>query len=1044
MNFPEIGVRKPITTLMFFIAVLLIGGVMFSKLSIDFLPEIDNPTVTVITTWSGSSTEDVETKVTKVIERALGSVNNLKDMTSTTKEGVSTVTCEFTWGTNLDEASNDMRSNLDRVKDALPDDADEPRLMKFNTSQIPIQFYGVSAKESIENLYDIVDRELCDPIKRLPGVGTVIVFGGYQREIHVFLDPAKLTAYGISLTDVANVIASENVTLPAGNLKVGSLDYTIRVPGEFGDPKDLESVVLRAADGRYLYLRDIARVEDGFEERTAINENNGRDGLRLMIQKRSGANTVAVAAEVTKTIEEIKPTLPRDLEIILIADTSTDITRSISNVTSTVYWGLLFVVLVTWVFLRSFRTSLIIALTIPFSLIAAIIFLYIMGWTINIVSMSSLAVAIGMVVDNAVVVLENISKKVERGVAPREAAMFGAQEVMTAIMASTLTTIVVFLPLIFMTGAAGVMFKQLGGLITATLIASMVCALWLTPMLGSKLLQPQKVREASLSPFAKRIHEFGERAFGALDNAYARLLQASLRVRWLVLVAAVGLLALGVVLFQAIGSEYSPEDDSDRLQIPIELAVGTRVEETTEVCRRALAVALEEAAKDGDIVLSHSVRAGSSGGWGSGEGSHMGQVQLRLVSQTKRHLTAKAIGRATVDRIREWPEVVKASVAASGHGPGGSEKPISIEVTGFDLEILQSVAEDIAAIVETTPGAVDVNITREKGRPEIHVELDRVKAAAHGLNASQVASSLRTLFYGTAATQFREEDDEYDILLRLDEPHRKTFDDIARSEIAAADGHRVRLDSVATIVEELGPLSIDRKNQERMIKVEADVYDRSAGEVVADLRKAVAERVALPSGVGVHFGGTAEDQAETFGEMGLMLALGIVLVYMVMASQFESLLDPLLIMFSIPFAFTGVAISLLLLRLTISIMSFIGMIMLVGVVVNNAIVLIDYINLLRARGEALKDAIVDAGRSRLRPVLITTLSTCAGMAPMVFSTGEGAAMWKPMGATIAGGLLFAMLITLVLVPTLYSYAHSRGERKRLAALAAKQAATPAP
>ena len=1029
MNFPELGVRKPVTTLMFFLAVLIIGGVMFSKLSVDFLPEIDNPMVTVVTTWSGSSTEDVETKVTKVIERALGSVNNLKEMTSTTKEGVSTVTCEFIWGTNLDEASNDMRSNLDRIKDDLPDDADEPRLMKFNTSQIPIQFYGVTANESIEHLYDIVDRELCDPIKRLPGVGTVTVFGGYQREIHVFLDPARLTAYGISLSDVAATLAAENVTLPAGNLKVGTLDYTIRVPGEYTDPADLESVVLRAADGRYLYLRDIARVEDGFEEKTALSETNFRDGMRMMVQKRSGANTVSVASAVTAELARIRPTLPRDIDVILLADTSTDIVRSISNVTSTVYWGLLFVVLVTWVFLRSFRSALIIALTIPFSLIAAIIFLYAMGWTINIISMSSLAVAIGMVVDNAVVVLENISKKVDRGVAPREAAMFGAQEVMTAIMASTLTTIVVFLPLVFMTGEAGIMFQQLGGLITATLVASMVCALWLTPMLASKLLLSREARAARSASWALRLKDAGERLFSRADDAYARLLHSALRVRWLVILLALLLLGLGVGLFATIGSEYSPEDDSDRLQIPIELAVGTRVEETLDTCRRALAVALEEAAKDGDIVVSHGVRAGSSGGFGSSEGSHMGQIQLRLVSQKRRHLTAKAIGRATVDRIMQWPEVVKASVSTSGRGPGGNEKPISVEVTGFDLEILQSVADQIAVIVRDTPGAVDVNISREKGRPEIHVAIDRVKAAAHGLNVAQVASSLRTLFYGTTATKFREQDDEYDILLRLDEPHRRTFADLARSEITAADGHRVRLDSVADVVDSIGPLSIQRKNQERMIKVEADVFGRSSGDVVADLRRAVAEHVALPTGVGVHFGGTAEDQATTFGEMRLMIILGLLLVYMVMASQFESLLDPFIIMLAIPFAITGVAAALLLLRLTISIMSLIGMIMLVGVVVNNAIVLVDYTNLLRARGLPLRRAIEDAGRSRLRPVLITTLSTVAGMSPMVFSTGEGSAMWKPMGATIAGGLLFAMLVTLVLVPVLYSLFHARSEKK---------------
>ncbi|MBQ7251553.1 MAG: efflux RND transporter permease subunit [Kiritimatiellae bacterium] len=1028
MNLSALGVRRPVTTLMFFLAVLVIGCVMYTRLSVDYLPEIDNPQVTIVTTWSGASTEDVETRVTKLLERALGSVNNLKEMTSTTKEGQSRITCEFNWGSNLDEASNDVRSALDRVANSLPDDADEPRIMKFDTTQIPIQFYGVTAVESIERLYDIIDERVADPLKRLPGVGTVNIFGGYQREIHVLLDPAKLRGYGITLDEVSAALAAENVTLPAGNLKVGIVDYSLRVPGEYATPEEMENVVLRNRDGKYLYLRDIAAVEDGFEEKTAETETMGKRGLVMMIQKRSGANTVAVAREVTGELERIKPTLPRDIEFHLYADTSHDIVSSIANVTGAVKWGLVFVVLVTWLFLRSFRTSLIVALTIPFSLVAAVIFLYAMGWTINIISMSSLAVAIGMVVDNAVVVLENISKKVERGVAPREAAMFGSEEVTTAIFASTLTTIVVFVPLIFLTGEAGIMFTQLGGLLTATLLASMVCALWLTPMLSSKLLRPASQKPAFAS--ATRLADALGKAFDAVDARYARLLAAALRHRLPVIALLLALLGGGAWIFFGLGSEYSPEDDSDRLTIKIETAVGTRLEETMNRCRDVLAVALEEAARHGDIVKSHSIRAGSGGGGGSGEGSHAGQIQLRLVSPTLRSVTAKAVGRAAADRVKDWPELVKVSVSGGGNGPGGGGKPVSVEVLGFDLEKLESTAEEIAAIVRSTPGAVDVNVSREKGRPEIHVEIDRVKAAAHGLNTSQIAQGMRTLFYGATATEFREDDDEYDVLLRLDEPFRRSVADLESSEIATSGGKRIRLSSVANVVERTGPLSIDRKNQERMVKVEADVFGRSAGEVVGDLRARIAREVALPEGVAVHFGGTAEDQADTFGEMQLMMALGILLVYMVMASQFESLLDPLLIMFSIPFAFTGVAVSLKLLGLTINMMSFIGMIMLVGVVVNNAIVLIDFIGLLRARGKAVEEAIVEAGRSRLRPVLITTLSSVAGMSPMVFSRGEGSAMWRPMGATVAGGLLFAMFVTLVLVPVLYSLAHrGRGGKK---------------
>ena len=1035
MKLPELGVQKPVTTLMFFLAVFMLGSVMVTQLPVDLMPEIERPTVTVVTTWEGVSAEDVESMVTKAVERALGTVNGLEEMTSATIEGVSSVTCEFAWGTNLDEASNDIRSNLERIREALPDDADAPVLRKFNTSQIPIQFYGITCNESIENLEELANNEIADPLKRLPGVGAVNLFGGLERQINVQLDPARLAGYGLVFDEVAAALAKENVTLPAGNVKVGRIDYTIRVPGEFAAPREIGDIVIRSAGGAIVRLRDVAEVEDGFAEETRLSNVMGRRAIMMMIQKRSGANTVETAREVTRELERnIQPTLPRDVEIHQIFDTSEQITQSIGNVAMTVRWAFVFVVLTAFFFLRSFRSSLIIALTIPFSLILAFIFLWTMDWTINIISMASLAIAMGMVVDNAVVVLENIATKVEKGTAPREAAMFGGEEVGTAVSASTLTTIVVFVPLIFLKGEAGIMFKQLGGLLTATLLASLVCALWLTPTLSSRLLQvPEERRKRGRR--LEAFHAWSERRFAALDGAYSGLLRRSLRARWPVVAAAVALFAGSVVLFLGLGSEYSPEDDNGRLMLRYQTPIGTRVEETAAVGQRILEVALEEAGRDD--VLVYAWRCGESGGMGGSGGSHIGHVMMRLVSQTQRDRTLKEIGRAVADVVAKWPEVQKINVDTAQMGPGGGQKPIIIEVLGFDLDILQGIAEQVLAVVNTTPGAVDAEIGRDPGRPEIRVEIDRTKAAAHGLNVSQVANGVRTLFYGTTATAYRESDEDYDVVLRLAEPYRRTVADIAQSEIVLPGGSRIRLDSVAKVDERLGALQIDRRNQERMIQVTADVFGRSSGEVVRDLRRRLAEEVPLPSGIGIHFGGTAEDQEESFRQMGLMLVLGILLVYMVMAAQFESLLDPFLILFSIPFAFTGVAISLTLLRLTVSIMSYIGMILLVGVVVNNAIVLVDYVNLLRARGQSLSDAIVNAGRSRLRPVLITTLTTSLGMVPMILSRGEGAATWKPMAATIAGGLLFSMLITLVLVPTLYSLAHSRAARRREQAMAGK-------
>ena len=1031
MKLPEIGVQRPVATTMFFLAVFVLGAVMLSRLPVDLMPEIEQPTVTVLTFWEGAGAEDVESKVTQVIERALGTVNNLDKMTSTTTEGISSVACEFIWGTNLDEASNDIRDNLDRIREALPEDADAPMLRKYNTAQIPILFYGVTARENVERLNDIMENDVADPLARLPGVGSVTLFGGLERQINVRLDPARLAAHGLVFDEVAAVLARENVTLPAGNVQVGVVDYTIRVPGEYGTPEEIGRIVVRARGGAFVTLADVADVEDGFADERRVARVLGRRAMMMMIQKRSGANTVAVAREVMKELELLRPGLPRDVEFNLIFDSSLDITQSISNVTKAVRWAFVFVVLTALFFLRSVRSALIIALTIPFALIIAFIFMWTMDWTINIISMASLAIAVGMVVDNAVVVLENIAAKVERGTAPREAAMFGTDEVGMAISASTLTTIVVFLPLIFLRGEAGILFKQLGGLLVATLAASLVCSLWLTPMLGSKLLKPGRRPQDRRGP-AAAFQLWSERKFEALDAAYSRLLRRSLRHRWIVVLLAVALFGGGLVLFRGLGSEYAPEDDVGRVQLVLQLPVGTRVEETTAVAERALAVALEKAGPEN--VMAYAIRAGDTG-WGAGGGTHVGRVMMRLVSQTQRDRSSRDIGRAAADVISTWPEIQRISVSTAQGGPGrggggGDGKPISIEVLGFDLDVLQGVAEQVATVVRATPGAVDVEITRDPGRPEIRVEIDRTQAAAHGLTVAQVANGMRTLFYGTTATRFRDADEDYDVVLRLDDPYRRTVEDIAQAEILRPDGRRIRIDSLARVEERLGALSIDRKNQERVIRVEADAHGRSSGEVVDDLRARIAAEVPLPAGTGIYFGGSAEDQAEAFQDLVLMLVLGVVLVYMVMAAQFESLLDPFLILFAIPFAFTGVALVLTALQLTVSIMSLIGMILLVGLVVNNAIVLIDYINLLRARGQGLADAIEHAGRSRLRPVLITTLTTSLGMLPLILGRGEGAATWRPMAATIVGGLTFSMLVTLVLVPTLYSLVHARRARRR--------------
>ncbi len=1023
MKLAEIGVKQPVATAMVFLAILIIGLVSLNLLPLDLMPDFEQPAITVVTPWPGTSTEDVETKVTRIIENDLSIVNNLDEITSTTREGLSSVTCRFDWDANLDEAANDIRDRLEFSKRRLPEDIDEPMVFKFNTSMMPILFCGVTADESWEKLSDLIEDEVADPLKRLPGVGAVTVFGGLERQINIELDRARLAAYGLTLDAVEAALRSENLSLPAGSVKAGALEYTIRVPGEYSRPEQIRDIPVKRSGGAIVYLRDVAQVGDLFKEVRRVAEINGRTGMMMIVQKRSGANTVKVCEAVRAEIEQLKTHLPRDIDMHFVMDSSEFIRLSIRNVSQTVLWGGLFVVLTTLFFLRNIRASATILMTIPFSMIISFTFMFLMGWTLNIISLAALSIAIGMVVDNSVVVQENISSHAERGGKIREAAMFGCEEVGLAISASTLTTVVVFFPLIFISGLASIFFTQLGGIVTVTLLASLLCALWLTPMLASKLLRPPAVERAAQGPVTRALFTVSERGFTAMENAYEGLLAWALRHRPVVLLLAVAALSGSIVLVPLIGTEFSPEQDSGDLTLTMNLPVGTRVEVTTDTCRRAIALARSLAGEENIQVSSFRCGESTSGGFGGVEGSHIGRLMLKLVPMDRRARSSKDIGREIADRLREWPQIEKLSVSTANrldNMMGGGGKPISIDVLGHDMEVTDRIAARIRELAQDIPGARDITLSRDQGNPEIAVHIDRARAAALGLNITRVVESLRTLFYGTTATKYREGENEYDVFMQLQEPQRGSISDLLNSEIVLPDGRRLRLDSFATVEETRGPVMIERKNQERTVKVEMDTYGRTVGEIVNDLKTVIAREVDLPQGVGIEYGGMVREQGDSFRALGMMLALGIVLVFMVMAGQFESLLDPFIIMFSVPFAFTGVALALWLSGSSLSIMSFIGMILLVGTVVNNAIVLIDYTNLLRLRGESMADAIRHAGRSRLRPVLITTLTTVGGMAPLAFGGGVGSEGWRPMGLTVIGGLLVSTLITLVLVPVLFS------------------------
>lgn len=1016
MRLPEFGVRFPVTNIMIFSAIIVLGLFSLLRLPIDLMPEIEPPSISVITVYEGAGAEDVETKVTEVIENNLATVSNLDKLTSRSFEAISVVTCRFNWGTNLDEASNDIRDKLEFAKRSLPDEIETPIVFKFNTANIPILFIGASAVESYPKLFHLIDKQVADYLKRIPGVGAVQIIGGLERQINIKIDRSRLEGHHLSIQSIVEKLAAENVTLPAGDLKMGFSDYTLRVPGEFTGVSEMGNIIVGQLDNKIIYLKDIAEAEDSFKEETMIVRNNGQPGLMLLVQKRSGANTVEVAKKVKKGLIAVQKFLPKDVRLYLLMDTSEHITRSINNLSQTVYWGGLFVIIVVYLFLRQLKASMIIAFTIPFSLIIAFIFMFAFKYTINIMSLSSLAIAIGMVVDNAIVIVDNISRHRQLGEGVKEAAIGGASEVGLAVSASTLTTVVVFLPMIFLSGIVGIMFQQLAVLITVTLIASLFTALTFSPMLCAKLF-PQKfaIQEGKI--------------FTGVESRYGKMLSWSLKHKKAVIFIALGLFLTSIFLIPRIGTEFVPEEDTGDLNVQVELPVGTRVEETDKSSRQLEAIFRKEIPEMRQMFSRSGQSSGSRLGvaFGRRPGSNVMQVGAKLVKVEERRRSIKEIAEAIRPKIMKLPGVKRLSIQAGSPFSRllfGGEKPVSIEILGHDLIQTDELAYKIKRQIQDIPGLVDAVISRELGKPELQIEVDRTKASSLGLTMAKITESMRFYFEGTAATKFREAGDEYDILVRLKESDRQSIEDIKNISFVSNSGQLVKLSNIARIAHRTGPIEIARQNQERIIKVEANVFRRSLGEVAKDINKVISS-LPIPEEITVKLGSDVEEQAKSFRDLILIFLLGGLLVYMVMAAQFESLLDPFVIMFSLPFALCGVVFGLLLTKTTLNTISFLGLVMLAGIVVNNAIVLVSYINILRSRGAALDEAIAKAGTNRLRPVLMTTLTTLLGMLPLAISRGQGSELWRPLGISIISGLSLSTLVTLILVPVLYAVFEKR-------------------
>ncbi len=1018
------AVKRPIMTTLCFVAVVILGLFSLNTLPIDLYPDIETNTLMVMTTYQGASAQDIEQNVTRPLENVLNAVSDLKHITSKSRENISVITLEFEYGEDIDVLTNDVRDKLDMVSSMLPDDAENPIIFKFSTDMIPIILLSVQADESMPGLYKILDDAIANPLARISGVGSVSISGAPKREIHIYVDPNRLEAYNLTVEQIGSVIGAENRNIPGGSFDIGSDTYSLRVQGEFTSSEQMASIVVGNYGGKAIYLRDVARIDDSLEERTQETFNDGRRGAMIVIQKQSGANSVEISNKVLEMLPKLEKRLPSDVKIGVIVDTSDNIRNTIDSLVETVMYALLFVVIVVFFFLGRWRATLIITITIPISLIASFIYLAMTGNSLNIVSLSALSISIGMVVDDAIVVLENVTTHIERGSDPKQAAVHGTNEVAVSVIASTLTLIAVFFPLTLVTGMTGVLFRQLGWMVTIMMIISTVCALSLTPMLCSLLLRRDvrhgKIYKLLFTPINKGLDSF--------DNGYGKLLTWVVGHKGVTFIVCVAIFIGSLFLMKFVGTEFFPTADDGRLRVSLELPVGARVEIAKESTAR-LSALWKEKYPEIEVINYTTGTASSDNTFASlsDNGPHIISMNIRLSDPGERELSSTQIaGMMREDLRRGFPEFKKAQVSVGGMGGGmGGQSTVDFEIYGYDFAETDSVAAKLKSVLEKIPGTADVIISRADYQPEYQVDFDREKLALYGLNLSTAATYLRNRVNGQLASQFREDGEEYDIKVMYAPEYRTSIEDLENILIYNSAGQAVRLRDVGKVVERFTPPTIERKDRERIVTVNTVVQDVPMSAIVEASQKEIA-KMDIPQGVSIQLAGSYEDQQDSFRDLLTLAVLIIILVYIVMAAQFESYTYPGIIMTSLMFAFSGVFIILWLSGHTLNVMSMIGAIMLIGIVVKNGIVLIDYISLNRERGLSIRRSVILGGKSRLRPVVMTTLTTILGMVPMAVGTGQGAEMWRPMGTAVIGGLTFSTILTLLFVPVLYCVFAHRG------------------
>ena len=1024
MNLPDFSVRRPVTVLMGCLMATLLGAVAFIQIPVDLMPDIVFPTLSISADYEGVAPEEIETLVTRPLEEAFAAAPGVEEVTSRSTEGRSFIRVRFSFDTNLDEAANELRTRLDRRRALLPEDMDSPTIFKFDATQFPILYMAVSADDmDSRQLRHYTEKNLQYRMERVPGVAQFTVRGGLRRQIHVNLDLKKLRALDLSVAEVVRTVRNENLNRPVGPVREGRYEVLLRTSGEFTNVDDILQVSVTTRNGVPVYLRDIATVEDSHEDIRYYVTVNGRSAVNMMVYKQSGANTVKVSDAVWEEVERIHRDYP-NIHVTAMFDQSKFIRGAISNLRDAALMGSGLAVFVLFFFLRSISSTAIIGVAIPVSVITTFALMYFNGFTLNIISFGGLALGVGMLVDNSIVVLENIFRHREQGKSLQQASLQGSREVGTAITASTLTTIAVFVPVLFMGGIAAQNFQQLAYVVSFSLLCSLVIALTVVPTLCSRFLgtNSDEERRSGLVRLIGRIHE-------ALEERYGNIISWSVDHRKTVVAAAAAVFAGAIYLAPYVGVELQPEADEGEVRVSLELEPGTHVDVTGAIVQE-----ISRAVREIPEVETVSSESGTNPSPFRPSGMNRGSLRIQLVPHAERDRSAQEVAAQIRTLVQARPGMmVRTRVSGSfirrmtSFGGGDGDR-LSVEIRGHQLEVAQNLANEVRNIMMSTPGVTSSQVSLRPGQPEMVVTVDRAKASSLGLRVSEVADTLETAIGGTRASFYREEGDEYDIVVRLQEKDRLALENVGQIPISTPGGRTVPAESIVQMKRQEGPIEINRADQQRMITISGTIADRDLGSIVGDLQAAFV-KLPKPEGYEIRFGGEWEEQQEAFLAMLFAALLALVLVYMVMASQFESLRDPFIILFSIPLAAIGVILILLLTGTTFNIQGFLGVIVLVGIVVNNAIVLIDYTNLLRREGNcSLREAVVTAGRRRLRPILMTTITTILGLTPMALGLGEGGEMQAPMARVVIGGLTTSTLITLVIIPVIYMMLEERAEK----------------